>query len=850
MSTTLISGSKNLRRDVPTRRGVLLCIAVYAVVAAALAAAMVGSTEGLKVNTSIPWPLLGVIFIATDFAERYFRNDDESIQLNLHALPVAVGAVFTSPLGLVLAMAFGLVGTSLVRRDPLHRSVFNLANHVAAVSLARLALGAILGTAGPFGARGVLAIAANCATFELVTDSAVIGAVTISSGLPGPAYLKAVARHALLIFPVIAVLAVITVTVTHVETWGIALLAAPTVALGVWYRSANQAWVRYANLRQLYRFTVRLSELSETDDIVEVALEECSRVMKVEHVELLLPPDIGGVRYIVEADGSLGRSFDPPTPFEIRVAETRGSVVVPRNRRQKMPDGYPFRDLMAVPVQLGGTGTGVMIVSNLKVEKETFDHEDLRFFEAFAANLGTALTSRQRLDRLRLEVAAREHQALHDRLTGLANRTLFGQWVAAALEERRSPHHVAVMLMDLDGFKDINDTLGHHTGDAILKEIGGRVLRVAGAQKRAARLGGDEFGFVLPATSSEQEAVGVARAILDAVSEPVAVQGLVLEPRASLGVAIAPQHGSDPSSLLRRADVAMYAAKTSRRGVVAYDHQIDHNARRRLVLATELRHAMQANQLELWYQPVASMQTRDIVGLEALLRWRHSVHGAISPNEFIPVAEQSGLIEPLTWWVLASALQELAWWRREGYELSMAVNISARCLLSSEIVDRLGQMLTDIGIPAPSLSLEITESLMMAEPDRSELVLSALSGLGVQIAIDDFGTGYSSLSRLKRLPVQTVKIDRSFVMAMHKDDGDEAIVRATIELARNMGHETIAEGVERQQTWDRLKELGCDQVQGHLLAPAMPAEVCRRWVMAHQSPRMASITELRQARGA
>jgi diguanylate cyclase (GGDEF)-like protein len=823
---------------------------MYGVMAVAVAVLVAASLHGAPGHRSIPWPVMAVVFAITDFVEMRFNNDGQSVRLDLLSVPIAVGAVFTPPAGLLAAVAISIALTSTLRRDPMDRAVFNVFNHLAGASLARLVLAGTLGSANPVGLRGVLSVTLTCLTFEAVTMVAVIGAVTASAGLPGTAYLRTVTLHSLMVLPLAAVMAVITVTVTYVETWGIFLLAAPAVSLGLWYRSANQAWSRYANLQQLYGFTVRLSELSDTDDIISVTLEESRRVLHVEHVELRLPADLGGIRCILEADGSLGRDFDPVTELEVQVADHHTPVIVARNHQDRMPAGYDLRDLMAVPVNLGDCGTAVMIVGNFEVEDETFDAEDLRFFEAFAANLGTALTSSQRLDRLRLEVAAREHQALHDSLTGLANRTLFGQWIATALEERRSQQKIAVMVMDLDGFKDINDTLGHHTGDAILKEVGGRVLRAIGPERLAARLGGDEFAFVLPAAVSEEETIEVATAIREAVSQPVAVDGLVLELGASLGVAIAPEHGTDSTSLLRRADVAMYAAKTSRRGVVAYDHEIDQHAKRRLILATELRHAMDANQLELWYQPVANMRTGDITGLEALLRWRHNVHGAISPNEFIPVAEQSGIIDPLTWWVLAMALQELAWWRREGYDLGMAVNVSARSLLGPEITDRLGHMLTDIGIPAADLTLEITESLMMVDPDRSERVLQDLAQLGVRIAIDDFGTGYSSLSRLKRLPVHTVKVDRSFVSSMHKDEGDEAIVRATIELARNMGHEVIAEGVESQQTWDRLVQFGCDQVQGHLLAPAMPSDVCRRWVQAHQSPRMASISELRRAHGA
>ena len=575
-----------------------------------------------------------------------------------------------------------------------------------------------------------------------------------------------------------------------------------------------------ADLEELYSLTVRLAALSDTDEIVSVALRECRRLLAAPRIELRLPPSFGGLRCVLEDGDEPERVIDPP------VAE---------------PDG-----LLSVGVPLGELGDATLFLEG----RGSAPPPNLQLLAALGASLGTALVSSQRLDRLRLEVAAREYQALHDSLTGLANRTLFGHVLAAALEERAADRCVGVVIMDLDGFRDINDTLGHHTGDAVLDAVAARVTAALGRTRPAARLGGDEFAFIVPGAAGVDEICAVASDLRDAVSHPVAVDGMALEVRASLGVAVAPADGTDVPTLLRRADAAMYAAKAARTGLAIYNWDIDERAKRRLMLTNELRRAVEGRQLEIWYQPLARLATGEVTGMEALLRWRHPDHGAIAPVEFIPVAEQSGMIEPLTWWVLESALGELAAWRRAGYELTMAVNVSARSLTGRELPVRLEELLRRIGIPAGDLTLEITESLMMTEPDRALPVLDDLDRLGVRIAIDDFGTGYSSLSRLRRLPVHTVKVDRSFVMSMHRDEGDDAIVRATIELARNMGHEVIAEGVERQDTWDRLGGLGCHLAQGHLLAPAMPIDICRSWLTSRQTPRMAPIRPLRRAEGA
>jgi diguanylate cyclase (GGDEF)-like protein len=574
------------------------------------------------------------------------------------------------------------------------------------------------------------------------------------------------------------------------------------------------------DLEELYSLTILLAGLSDTDDIVTVALRECRRLFGVTRVELRLPPSFGGLRCVLEDGEEPERVLDPPAV----VSEGLTSVAVP----------------------LGELGDAILLVE----EREAATPHHLRFLAALGASLGTALVSSQRLDRLRLEVAAREYQALHDGLTGLANRTLFSQVLGSALEERAADRCVGVVIMDLDGFRDINDTLGHHTGDAVLDAVAARVTTGLGWGRPAARLGGDEFAFVVPGAAGVDEVCTVAADLRRSVSHPVTVDGMALEVRASLGVAVAPADGTDVPTLMRRADAAMYAAKAARTGLAIYNRDMDEQARRRLMLTSELRRAVEQRQLEIWYQPLARLSDGEVTGMEALLRWRHPDHGPIAPVEFIPVAEQSGLIEPLTWWVLESALGELAEWRRAGYELTMAVNVSARSLTGSEVAARLEELLGRVGIPPGDLTLEITESLMMTDPDRALPVLDDLDRLGVRIAIDDFGTGYSSLSRLRRLPVHTVKVDRSFVMSMHRDEGDEAIVRATIELARNMGHDVIAEGVERQDTWERLTGLGCDLAQGHLLAPAMPIDICRSWLTSRQTPRMAPIRPLRRAEGA
>jgi len=303
-------------------------------------------------------------------------------------------------------------------------------------------------------------------------------------------------------------------------------------------------------------------------------------------------------------------------------------------------------------------------------------------------------------------------------------------------------------------------------------------------------------------------------------------------------------HGLDANTLLKKADVAMYAAKSSARRVNVYDRSMDNSSARRLALATDLGKAIDHDELDLWYQPVADLGTGQVAGFEALLRWPHPALGFIPPDEFIPIAEQTGLIEPLTWWVVKMALTELRRWRDDGFEFDMAINFSVRSLLDASMVDRLRDMVASFDLVPSNVTLEVTESSMMVELERSEAVLRSLSDMGFKIAIDDFGTGYSSLSRLKVLPVHVVKIDRAFIKNITFDKGDQAIVKSIIDLARVMGHSIVAEGIEDLQTWNRLASLGCDLAQGYYFARPMLARDCRRWVLERQVPSLAPVRSL------
>jgi diguanylate cyclase (GGDEF)-like protein len=459
---------------------------------------------------------------------------------------------------------------------------------------------------------------------------------------------------------------------------------------------------------------------------------------------------------------------------------------------------------------------------------------------AFAAGLGllgvfwAVLVGYQR--RTERQAAENHHQALHDGLTGLPNRTLLRDRTGQAIHQAdRELVPAALALLDLDRFKEVNDTLGHHYGDQLLVQVGERLQGALRKVDTVARLGGDEFAVLLPRIETAEGAVAVARKLQAAFEEPFVLEGLTLDVEASIGLAIYPEHGNDGEQLLQHADIAMYVAKETHAGFVLFDPSQDQHSPRRLALLGELRRAIEHQQLVLHYQPKVDAHTGRVLGVEALVRWQHPDHGLIPPAEFIPLAERTGLIGPLTHWVLDAALQQCRDWRQDGHELPVAVNISARRLLDLDFPDEVAGLLTHWRVPARLLVVEITESTIMADPTHALQILGRLNEMGVQLSIDDFGTGYSSMAYLKELPVHELKVDRSFVAQMTSDSRDAVIVHSTVDLGRNLGLRVVAEGVEDSLTLQHLGLLGCDAVQGYYISRPVPAGELIDWLTQQQA---------------
>ncbi|MGH2450621.1 MAG: putative bifunctional diguanylate cyclase/phosphodiesterase [Candidatus Limnocylindria bacterium] len=455
------------------------------------------------------------------------------------------------------------------------------------------------------------------------------------------------------------------------------------------------------------------------------------------------------------------------------------------------------------------------------------DHESGRILEIQTAS--------RDITKRKMAEEALEHQALHDVLTDLPNRMLLRDRLRQSLlVAQRTKAGVALLLIDLDRFKDVNDTFGHTSGDALLQEVAARFRAALRVTDTVARLGGDEFAVLMPAIADVDEVRLVADRLLESLRKPFDIEGEAIYIEASAGIVLAPDHGQDVNTLLRRADVAMYAAKRSGSGVCLYDAEQDRHTAASLSLSSELRLALERDELLLHFQPIVDLRTRVCVGVEALARWQHPRRGLVPPGEFIPVAEETGLIKPLGLWTLREALRRHAEWNELLPGAAVSVNLSMRNLRSPELPEDISGLLAEFEVPGERLKIELTESAVMGDPERTLEILERLHAMGVRFAIDDFGTGYSSFLLLRRLPMDDLKIDRQFVGDIATNPNSEAIVRSTIDLSHSLGLKAVAEGIEEAAVLEHLARLGCDLGQGYFIGRPMTLERLVSWLAAEQ----------------
>jgi diguanylate cyclase (GGDEF)-like protein len=826
-----------------SRRGQVLCISALIAILLGLAAILgppfIGHQPYLS-DVRLPWWAIALGFAATDIFELNVQARRETQTISLSEIPLVLGLHFAAPMAMLAGRVIGSAAALICyRRSPPLKIVFNL-SLVLSESCLALTIFRVLAPDSP-SAGPATWLAAYAAAFATDVMGALVISIVVAARDGGVHFRSLFHGAGSLKVPAMAVtlglVCVVSIDGTRQSAW---LLLGFGILMLLAFRTYASLAEQHLNLERLYRFSQAVSSAVELDDVMNSVLGEAKELLRSDRATAaFIGPDgelVARVR--LDAAGRLTRSEEPATPEDAwvlrHVIEEAKPLLMPRHTRnpeaRRWLAQYDMRDAVIVPLNGPSGIVGALVVADRLGDVRTFEDDDALLLETVSNHASVALRNGELIGQLR-------HDALHDALTGLPNRPHLQRRLAAALtavSEGTSPG-AAVLILDLDEFKQVNETFGHQQGDRLLMEVALRLEGVVGATGIVARLGGDEFAVLLPGTVDETRALHLARRLLRTLEQPIVLDDMTVEVAASVGVAIAPAHATDTASLLKRADMAMSDAKTSTRRIRMYDPELDADKSHNLTLVSELRNAVQQGDLHVHVQPQSRLVPDGVTGVEALVRWEHPELGWIGPEEFIPIAERSGLIGRLTTQVLDTSLAAVATWRAAGHDLGIAVNLSAHSLQDADLVADVARLLVRHGVPADSLTLEVTEGSVMADPDRAVAVLHDLRELGVRLSVDDFGTGYSSLSYLQRLPVQEVKIDRSFVTALNSKAENVAIVRAIIDLGRNLGLEVVAEGVEDEETWDALATLGCDLVQGWYLAQAMPIDELLPWLAARRA---------------
>ena len=796
------------------------------------------------------WALaLVVSFAVTESAQLHVEFRRQALSLSLSEIPLVLGLFLVGPLPLLLCRLAGTLLIARRRRAALFKVCFNVLVVAGDIALVVLLFHALAGFHPSTGPQVWAATYAAVLVATLITSAMVLVAIVRVQGRLGREDLTSSCWLVLVTTGSNCSVALLARLVGVQDARALPILVVLGLILGVGYRAYSRLLQRHKTLGLMRQFTAAVSATEGTTALTAQALTHVRAVLSADYAELALnttmsvPGSRGNGAPIVTASSGSHQLFaEPPCDELVASALAADScLLMSRNTRDAASKNWLFRrglrDAAAVALHSEDGPLGYLLVGDRLGETDSFQRVDLQLLELVAAHLSVALRNGELVDRLR-------YDAGHDALTGLPNRVLFRSRLHQSLQDSAGSR-VAVLLMDLDEFKDVNDTLGHDTGDALLREVGVRLRRVMPEPVTVARLGGDEFAALTPlAGTSPDEVLDIAASLQSALRDPFELAGVAVGVRASVGIAVYPDHAGDADLLLQHADGAMYAGKAARAAVQVYSAELDRSNPRRLALVSELRQAIEAGEIVCHYQPKISLDNQKIIGVEALARWNHPRLGLVPPDDFIPIAEHTGQITALTSHVLTISLTQCAAWLMEGRELGVAVNVSPRGLLTPGFVAEVRTALRAVGVPPRLLTLEITESGVMSEPDRAQLVLQELHELGVALSIDDFGTGYSSLAYLLHLPVDEVKIDKSFVLTLATSPRNTSMVQAIIELGHTLGLRVVAEGVEDLRSREMLTSLQCDVAQGYLISRPVPAQVLDQWLtQAPVTPRRTSGTD-------
>ena len=775
---------------------------------------VVALSPGVEVRTPLPLALtvavIGVLYVVADLSQFHVEVRGQALSVSISDLPLVLSLFLLDSAWLLVARLVPALIVFVLRRTSPPKAFFNLGLFTFEVALAMAMLN-VLAPTRSLGPTTWLYTYLAVVVVDLFGTVVVLAAMRVLGSQPKTRAIAQSVGAVTLSGVLSTTLALMAVVVLYASSWGLVMLAALALIVAVAHRAYYRLLRNYKDLNRLFTFTQTVGSAQDAEAVVAQLQAQARELLSAESALLRRLPEKGST---AEESDDLVAAARP--------------VVLPRSTRDPVLRRWltqsHLRDALLVPLRDKDEVVAMLQVGNREGAAGSFTADDLRLLQTLVAHAQVLWQNGRLVEKLR-------YDAMHDSLTGLSNRALFNRELESLLEEALSG---VVLLLDLDRFKEVNDALGHPVGDKLLEKVASRLLAHVPPDAVVARLGGDEFAVLLKGERSPDEALATARAARAALTGPFEVAGTFLEVGASVGVAMVPGDGNDAATVLRRADLAMYEAKRSGAGVTHYAPVLDKSSTDRLELAGELRAALETEQIVMHFQPKASLRTGRIVGFEALARWHHPDRGTVMPDVFIPLAEQTGLVGQLTHSALRQSLAGCREWLARTPGVGVAVNLSPRRLLEPGLASTVRELLREAGVPADLLTLEITESSVMAEPEASVRALNQLRELGVRLSIDDFGTGYSSLNYLQRLPVHEVKIDKSFILPMSRDKGAAAIVKTVVDLAHTLGLTVVAEGVEDEATRDVLVEVGCDVQQGYALNWPVAAAEVGPWLLAYR----------------
>jgi diguanylate cyclase (GGDEF)-like protein len=812
-------------------------VTVVAVAFVAVATILPQHTEAFDLR------LFVVVFAGMVAAEVFsvqFEFRGQGVAWSASELALVVALVEIGGTWAALARGAAVGAVLVAQRYPAAKGTFNVGMSVLEACVAVVVLDLV--PVGPISSPAtwltylVAIFAAN-----VVGALCLAAAITLTQGYPGRALWASLLIPVVLVSPMAVVVGLALLLLIHVTLWSWLLVLPLVLTLALLYRRFGAVTRESQILERVYEFARRVEQVGSHPDGTRQIVEAVKELLNADRVALWLPPYLDEEpRLLVAAED--GRAWydgpgDPDDLFRRRATEGAhggGPVLVSLPRATEAEAAALSRrgaeEVLAAPVTTAAGEPGYLEVCDRRNDVVTFGDGDRAALESMLTHINAAIRQQQLLTQIR-------YDADHDRLTGLPNR----QRLAAEIDQLLAADPVAgragLILASLDNYAEVTDTLGHAASDELLLVTAGLLREHAPPQALLARMEGEQFAVLLPGLSLPATE-RAARRLREATSTRARVAGLDLEVTLTIGVAAAPVHGTDAGTLMQRADVALLAG-AGKTGVASYHPVLDQQSLRRLQLGTELEQAMADGEISVVFQPIIDARTSDIVSVETLVRWAHPRYGSIAPDEFIHLAEQIGRIGPLTDYVLDLALARCRRWLDQDIALSVAVNLSARCLTEPDLVDRVRRALRRHAVPGELLILELTEGSVVDDSVRSGTVLADLHALGLRLSMDDFGTGYSSLSQLRQLPIDEVKIDKSFVLGMATSQGESFIARSIIELAHNLGLRVVAEGVEDELTRNLLAEMGCDKLQGFLVSRPLPDERLESWILARTGVRSA-----------